>query len=413
MFCENDKKIIGELARQYREIANLEVNQERKQRLSDVNDLKTGLRPSVWLDELPWHEMDIDGKLKLHCQDEFARGMEWFFRTTLFRWEYFQADMVVENFYPISKSYSSNGNGMEIHEQIKETDAKNNIVSHAYEDSLSTEEDLKKLHPTVITPHPERDEANMAKARELLGEILPVRLMGTPVYYAPWDEISMLRGVEPVLYDMADRPEFLHEIMRRYTENQKNIMLQMEQYNLLENDPLSIHCTPAYNTSLPPVEADGKVRLKNVWFRAMAQMFSTVSPAMHEEFELDYMRPLMEMCGLVYYGCCEPLDNKISILKSIPNLRKIGVSPWANIEKSGEQIGSNYVYARKPNPAQVAVNVDAEAVEKEIEDTIKVCLRYGCPYEFVLKDISTVSYKPGNIIEWNRIVQKTIDKYYK
>ena len=66
MFCENDKKIIGELARQYREIANLEVNQERKQRLSDVNDLKTGLRPSVWLDELPWHEMDIDGKLKLH-----------------------------------------------------------------------------------------------------------------------------------------------------------------------------------------------------------------------------------------------------------------------------------------------------------------------------------------------------------
>ena len=181
MFCENDKKIIGELARQYREIANLEVNQERKQRLSDVNDLKTGLRPSVWLDELPWHEMDIDGKLKLHCQDEFARGMEWFFRTTLFRWEYFQADMVVENFYPISKSYSSNGNGMEIHEQIKETDEKNNIVSHAYEDSLSTEEDLKKLHPTVITPHPERDEANMAKARELLGEILPVRLMGTPI----------------------------------------------------------------------------------------------------------------------------------------------------------------------------------------------------------------------------------------
>ncbi len=134
---------------------------------------------------------------------------------------------------------------------------------------------------------------------------------------------------------------------------------------------------------------------------------------MHEEFELDYMRPLMEMCGLVYYGCCEPLDNKISILKSIPNLRKIGVSPWANIEKSGGQIGSSYVYARKPNPAQVAVNVDAEAVEKEIEDTIKVCLRYGCPYEFVLKDISTVSYKPGNIIEWNRIVQKTIDKYYK
>ena len=38
---------------------------------------------------------------------------------------------------------------------------------------------------------------------------------------------------------------------------------------------------------------------------------------------------------------------------------------------------------------------------------------YGCPYEFVLKDISTVSNKPQNIVNWNKVVQETIDSYYK
>ncbi len=47
MFCEKDKQIIGELSRRYSEIAHMEVNAERKKRLSDINDLKTGLRPGV------------------------------------------------------------------------------------------------------------------------------------------------------------------------------------------------------------------------------------------------------------------------------------------------------------------------------------------------------------------------------
>lgn len=141
-------------------------------------------------------------------------------------------------------------------------------------------------------------------------------------------------------------------------------------------------------------------------------MLSTVSPQMFEEFELDYMRPLMEKCGLVYYGCCEPLDNRISLLATVPNMRKLGISPWSNVEKCAEQIGSRFVAARKPNPAYVAVSVDTEAVVRETEETIKACLKYNCPYEFVLKDISTVSGKLENLVQWNRILQQTIDRYY-
>ena len=42
-----------------------------------VNDLHTGLRPGMYgWNEIPWHEMDIDCKLVLHCTDPFAREME-------------------------------------------------------------------------------------------------------------------------------------------------------------------------------------------------------------------------------------------------------------------------------------------------------------------------------------------------
>ena len=37
---------------------------------------------------------------------------------------------------------------------------------------------------------------------------------------------------------------------------------------------------------------------------------SAVSPAMHDAFEIEYAREFFKGFGLVYYGCCEPLDRK-------------------------------------------------------------------------------------------------------
>lgn len=412
MTLREDERILRELAKRYRELAALEVNRERRARLCAVNDLKTGLRPGVWIDEIPWHELNFDGSLTLQCEDSFARSMEQFFRRALFRWKYFQADMVLEEYYPLEKICTDNGDGLEIREEIKQTDAENNIASHAYCDVLDTEEKLGKLHATVLRADPVQDRQNKERAEELLNGLLPVRLCGRQIYYAPWDAISMLRGVEPILYDMVDRPEFLHKIIAAYTENWMGILTQMEALGLLDNELPALHCTPAYTTCLPKTPLGEKTPLKNVWFRSMAQMFSSVSPAMHEEFDLQYLRPMMARCGLVYYGCCEPLDNKIEMLKTVPNLRKVGASPWANVASCAEQLQSGYVLARKPNPAFVSGSFDADMVRKETEETIRACMRYNCPYELVLKDISTVSRRLENLVEWNRVVQETLDRFY-
>jgi hypothetical protein len=99
-------------------------------------------------------------------------------------------------------------------------------------------------------------------------------------------------------------------------------------------------------------------------------------------------------------------------LKQIPNMRKIGASPWANIPSLAEQIGGDYVLARKPSPAMVAVELNEEALKTEITETVEACTKHKCPYEFVLKDISTVGHKPENLFNWVKITNRILDSYY-
>ena len=412
MISEKDKRILRELAKAQMELAANPKNRERENRIRRMHSL-VPVRPPVWIDEIPWHEMDIDGQLILRCESEEARWMEREFRQVLFRWKYFQADMVVEDAYYVSKAYSSTDTGINIKEETLSTDIGNHIVSHHYEDQLDTEEKVEALSVPILTTLPETDARNLEIAEDIFRDVMPVRLRGHGIYYAPWDQISMMRGMENCLIDMMENPELIHKTIAKFTEIGLSHYEQMESLGLLDSNMSSLHCTPPYTDDLPAADYDGgSVRLKDIWFRGMAQLFSSVSPAMQDEFDLQYMKTLMGKCGLSYYGCCEPLDKVIPYLKKIPNLCKIGVSPWANVRSCAEQIGGDYVVARKPNPAMVAGSLDAEVVRREIRETIDTCMENNCPYEFVLKDISTVGGRPQNLIDWTQTVMETIDRYY-
>jgi hypothetical protein len=413
MVTAQDKSILRELAKQVRDLAALDINKERIGRARAMHGLKTG-RPLVWIDEIPWHEMDIDGALALRCESKEGQDMERRFRRILYRWKYIQVDMVVEDTLYIGKAFTDSGNGIKVKEETLATNTANNIVSHHYEDQLDTEEKVEALKIPVIKAQPDIDKQNLETAQDIFDGIMPVKLRGHGIYYAPWDEISMLRGIESCLVDMISNPELVHKTMAKFTEIGLARYTQMEAQGLLDFNIPSLHCTPPYCDELPAKDWDGgRARFKDIWFRGMAQLFSSASPQMQDEFDLQYMRHLMDKCGLSYYGCCEPLDRFIPYLKKVPNMRKIGVSPWANVRSSAEQMGGDYVFARKPNPANVARDFSKEVVEQEIIETIEACMENKCPYEFVLKDISTVGGKPRNLIDWAKTVTATIDRYYR
>lgn len=402
-----DRETVRELAKRYMEAVCTERQEQMFRRFRDTNDLKVG-RPPVLIAEIPWYQMDMDGELTCLCEEKRARDIELHFRRALYYMKHFQgADNAYEPFFRVKRAYDSTGIGMQAEETVRRTDGQNHIVSHAYKDLLEEESALELLHDPVFTLRPDKDAERMEYLTGLLGDSIPIKLYGfSNLYDAPWDVIPRLRGVEPILVDMYDRPEHLHAIMEKFTSATHATVDFLEKNLEPDGSVSTVHCTPAAVTSQKPV---GKLP---VWHRRMAQMFGVVSPRMFEEFEVDYMRSVTERFEFLYYGCCEPLDNKIDVLKKMPNLRKIGCSPWASVEKCAEQIGGDYVLSRKPNPANVAIATDPEVIRRETEETVKACIRYGCPYDITLKDISTVSNRPENIIVWAKTVGEVLDKYY-
>lgn len=408
----SDKATLRELGKQIAEIAHQPIQQETKRLWRALNGLKPE-RPMFMIDQIAWHEMDVGDELKLICEDESCRWIERDFRRTLYKWKHMRDDMVVEPYVDIPKAVTGTDFGIRPQETTLALDAANDVISHRYEDLLRTKADLEKIKMPAV----ELDEGATAQresiARDIFDGVLGVQMTGIgPLFFAPWDMISQWRGVMNPLEDLMDRPEFIHETMRRLTDAHLCLLDQLEEKGLLNANNDLVHCTGAWTDELP---AQGfspeRPRARDVWTCGMAQMFSTVSPAMHEEFEIDYARQWYERFGLVYYGCCEPLDRKIGIIRKLPHVRKISMSPWVDINRGAEAIGSDFVFSRKPSPAFLAVDAfNEEAVKGDLMSTLEACKRFGCPAELILKDISTVRYDPKRLWKWAEIARRAVEK---
>jgi len=141
----------------------------------------------------------------------------------------------------------------------------------------------------------------------------------------------------------------------------------------------------------------------------MAQILLSTSPAMFEEFEVPYAARWYERFGLADYGCCDPLHDRVHLVRRIPNVRKISMSPWADVEIGAAAIGRDYVFSWKPNPALLAADGwDVEAIERDIRRVVSACAQAGRPLEVTMKDISTVRYRPQRLWEWADIVTRVV-----
>lgn len=404
-----DKQVLRELARRYAEIAADPVNVERRRLHTAVGDLR-GKRPVVLLAEIPWSELAGEEELALQCEDPELRAAEQELRRTLYQWRHFPGDMIVPQAFLVEKVVRSTGIGITVDEDTIASDAHNPIVSHEYHDQLETEADFLKLHAPVITYREAETLARRDRLAEAFGDILPVGLRGHELHCVTWDDISRFKGVDNLLIALMDEPELMHRLVERLTGIYLDTVGQYEELGLFEaENQLSIHCTSALTSDLPRPDYSGKARAKDVWGRGAAQILATVSPAMHKEFDIDYMRRAMAPFGLVYYGCCEPLHQKIDIVEALPNLRKISVTPWADTEMACERIGKRYVAGIKANPAHVAVGKADEAVIRgELSALVSAARRFGCSCDIVLKDISTVCRNPRNLEVWERIAMELV-----
>ena len=407
MANKQDKAILRDLAARVAQIAALPIQDEKRALWRKLNARRPG-RPMVMIDQVCWNEINVDDELTLRCADAECRGYEDELRRILFQWKHFPVDMVVEPFLRVPKAIGNTGFGVGVEEEVAVTDPTSAVLGHKFHNQFQTDADLEKVRTPQISHDAAETDRRLAKAHELFDGVLEVRAWGADPYLSLWDPISTWMGVEDALYALIDKPQYVHALLGRMTDGYLSMLDQLERQGLLCGPQSLIHCTGAYTDDLPAPGYDpDKPRTRDLWTFGLAQMFSTVSPAMFKEFEVDYVRRICERFGLVYYGCCDPLDGKMNEVRMIPHVRKVSMSPWVNEERGAAEIGREYVYSRKPNPAFLAPDrFDADHVREDLLTTRRTCEKHGCPLEFILKDISTVRYDPQRLFQWARIAME-------
>ncbi len=410
---EKDKTILRELGERIAEIVALPVQREKADMWRRLNSLQR-VKPMIWINEIPWHEMDVNDELKIQTTEPFCRGLEGGLRRTIYQWEHMRGDMVVENVIYSPLAIRDTGFGIGEDVDIVRTDPRSGVVSRTFHPQIREEKDIQKIKMPEITHDEEASERTYQVMVDIFDGIIPVEKRGIPgQWFAPWDFLIRLWGVQEAMIDMALRPELVHKAMDHLVKAHLHLLEQWEELNLLALNNSNVRIGSGgygYCDELPQDDFNpDRVRPIDIWGCATAQIFSEVSPRMHEEFALQYEGRWLDRFGLTYYGCCEPLDIKMGILRKIPNLRKVSMSPWINVDRAVAEVRDDYVFSLKPNP-EILGRDDwhpdiARAVLRETLEKTRDCI-----VEIILKDISTLRYQPQRLWEWADIAAEEAER---
>jgi len=411
---QKDKDILRKLAGEVGEIAALKVHKEKERLWWKLNGLESE-RPMVWINEICWNEMNVNDELTLQTEDAWARDQEDQLRKIIYQWKHLPADMVVSEFLSCPLAIHSTDFGIMEDVEVVKTDDSNDVVSRHFKVQIKEPEDIEKIKMPVVSHNEAATEFFYQAMCEVYAGIMPVKKMGqSHIWFTPWDYLIRWWGVQEAMMDLVLRPEMVNAAVSRMVDAWMVELDQFDEMNLLALDNNNTRVGSGgygYSDELPGDDyADGHVRPHNMWGCSNAQIFSEVSPEMHWEFAIRHDLRWLERFGLTYYGCCEQLDGKMDILRKIPNLRKISISPWCNLDRAIAEVGSDYVISRKPNPAILAeTEWDPARARADIREILDKA-QGKCHIEFIMKDISTVGYQPERLWEWSRIAMDEVQK---
>ncbi|MEN8155659.1 MAG: hypothetical protein ABFS10_01820 [Bacteroidota bacterium] len=404
--------LLRALAEEWAHIASLPIHKEKARLWQKLNDLESE-RPMVWIDEIPWHEMNFNDELTIQCTNEWARSQEDLMRKTIYQWKHMPGDMIINPWLDCPLSIHSTDFGVIEDVDLAITDESSDIVSRHFNIQIQDMDDLEKLKIPTITHNREATEIRFRLMNEIFGDILPVRKQGqSHIWFTPWDFLIRWWGIQEAMMDLIMRPDMVHAFYERMVEAWMVELDQFEEQNLLSLDCNNTRIGSGgygYTNEMPgkPFDPDW-VKPHNMWGCSNAQIFSEVSPEMHWEFAIEHDLKWLKRWEMTYYGCCEPLADKSHLLKRIPNLRKVSCSPWNDTRKAIEGLGDDYVISRKPNPAIFADReFDSIRARHEIRDFLEQADR-RCHIEMIMKDISTVRYDPRRLWDWQQICMEEV-----
>ncbi len=404
-----ERETLRDLARRYVEICANDVQRERRRLWRRHNSLKP-TRPLIYVRAFAWREMP---ESQCVCEDPFLRGYEGFFRRHLLR-DTFEDDSIFEPWVTLRAACQTPPGGIwgvpirwigrapgmagVLDPPIREPeDAGKMVQARHVIDENATEERRSKLH-------------------EVMGDIIEINVDRGPIHQSWYADIStmlgQIRGLDQVMWDMMDRPDWLHEVLAFMRDGILKTHREAEQaadWGLCNHQNQAM----SYAEELEDPRANIRgVSRERLWCFCASQEYAHVGPKLFWEFMLQYQLEIIRHFGLVAYGCCEDLTRMIPLLREhVPNLRRIAVSPMADVATCAEQIGSDYVISYRPSPSDmVGYGFDEERIRRILRRDLAVCRDKHV--DITLKDVETVQEDPTRVPRWVRITREVIDELW-
>lgn len=411
----HDLTILRDLAREFADVSRLPVQKEKADLWRRLNRLER-VRPMILLQNATWHETR-DMFFQLQCENEWTRNHEFHLRASLNQWHHVRDDFVYLNVAcsPIAIKV--------LPDWGVQTDATrpDHVFGACHYNPVlkGTEDPVKLIELPKVTVDQEETDRTYQKMCAIYDGIMPVKKQGQiGVWFAIMDLFIQWRGLDNMFLDMVDRPEWVHAWMNRMTER---ITAEWDQYDAmgllsLNNGECGIANNGpgghAITDILPQKDFDGiHVRSRDMWGHATTQIFAEVSPAMHDEFALKYEGRFLSRFGLNGYGCCEPLHLKVDLIrKRIPRLRRMSMSPWADVAMGAAGLKNEVIFSYKPNPAILGMSAfDINEARRQLKDVFEKTR--GCVIEVIMKDLHTVNKQPNRMGEWVRMAIDLAGEY--
>lgn len=166
----------------------------------------------------------------------------------------------------------------------------------------------------------------------------------------PFGLACHLRGMDRIVMDMLDDPPFVHDLMRMTTDARKQWAKQRLDFMRVKIQPGSL-----YNDEVT---------------------VPLLSPQLYEEFVLPYEVELSKFYGgITYWHSCGNIALLQNLIREIPDLQMIHISPWTSLEESVVNLsGSNISLEVVLHPLQDIHLATADEIRSQltsIRDTAK------------------------------------------
>jgi hypothetical protein len=404
-----DRNRLRELAKQNLEIAKSEKMLKTID-LWKLHNACRGERPMIYV-ELDTFADEVIPPL-LMCEGEEARELERQLLMQSVNHTMFGDDAVVRDFFGVRTDIYFKAFDID----VKIDHATNSLGHHFVSVISDLEDDFEKLKPSTFGIDKASTQKKIDFTSDIIGDVLPVRLSGFSLSAVPTQNIVHIMSMEDLYVSLIDYPDLFEKMINQLADDYVAFYSLMSREGILlpttgsEGVGQGTYC---FTDELPgDVPPDGMLKPSDLWGFADSQETVGISETMFKDHIFPAYKKITGQYGLLSYGCCEPVHTIWdSCLSTLPNMRKISISPWCDEDFMGERLaGTKIIYHRKPSANYLGVGdkLDEDGLRAHIRKTLD-CAK-GCTIEFTQRDVYTINHDIPKVKKYVDIIREEINR---